>query len=304
MKIMLKTKDKDLIKHLNEDSWKKNTALANELGITRMTLLNRIKKLIDNEILLKYTIMVNPYLYSKKVFYEIKTNPREPEVLDTLRKLQFEALEGIIGDYSLIIKQNFWKDQDFLHNLNTMDQLNVENYRLIEIFRTYKEHGQIFLEKQQSQMKLGDLDVKILQGLKNQGKGRGNTSELAKRIGIPQSTIYKKINDFRKKNLIKFNISINPLVLDYKIKFYMRIKVEPGCIERVVNGIREHPQVTDLFRTGENYGLLSIIRARTIDEFNIIINELYEKNPISDTRTTLVLNGLHDNYFFPSTLIQ
>ncbi|MHA1144386.1 MAG: Lrp/AsnC family transcriptional regulator [Candidatus Helarchaeota archaeon] len=301
---MLKTKDKDLIKHLNEDSWKKNTALANELGITRMTLLNRIKKLIDNEILLKYTIMVNPYLYSKKVFYEIKTNPREPEVLDTLRKLQFEALEGIIGDYSLIIKQNFWKDQDFLHNLNTMDQLNVENYRLIEIFRTYKEHGQIFLEKQQSQMKLGDLDVKILQGLKNQGKGRGNTSELAKRIGIPQSTIYKKINDFRKKNLIKFNISINPLVLDYKIKFYMRIKVEPGCIERVVNGIREHPQVTDLFRTGENYGLLSIIRARTIDEFNIIINELYEKNPISDTRTTLVLNGLHDNYFFPSTLIQ
>ncbi|MHC1590501.1 MAG: hypothetical protein ACXQS8_00275, partial [Candidatus Helarchaeales archaeon] len=143
---MLKKREVELLKLLNEDSWQKNTVLAAKMGISRSTLQNGIKKLIERGVMLKYSILVAPFIYFKKVFYEIKTNPKQPEILEKLKSLQYESLEGIIGDYSLIIKQNFWSDFDFINNLNQMDQLKVENFRLVEIYKTYKEHGLTFPE--------------------------------------------------------------------------------------------------------------------------------------------------------------
>ena len=301
---MINSLDKKILKLLNENSWEKGTKLAKELTISRITLQKRIKKLIDNGVILNYTILINPNLFSKKVFYEIKTNPNKPEVLNHLKSLKFETLEGIIGDYSLIIKQNFLNNQEFFLNLDSIDNSMAESYRVIEILKTYKEHGKVFGGKNQNLKNLNKIEKELLFELKDQGKEKLNTTSLASKIGLSQSNIYKKIHDLIAWNFIKkFTISINPDHLKYKIKFYMRLKVDPGFYDDVAKNIVLFPQVIDLYRTGENYGLFSAIRTQNIEEFNTLINKFYQNNPINDSKTILVVNGMHENYFIPNKLL-
>ncbi|MHA1784997.1 MAG: Lrp/AsnC ligand binding domain-containing protein [Candidatus Helarchaeota archaeon] len=301
---MLNSIDKKLIRLLNENSWEKLKILSEELNVSRMTIQKRINGLIQNGVILKYTILVNPNLYSKKIFYEIKTNPKEPDVLNSLKKLNFETLEGIIGDYSLIIKQNFLNNQQFNENLEEIDKIQMETYRLIEIFKTYKEHGQVFEEKDEKIKKITDIEARIVKLLHDQGKEKFNTIKLSKKINLSQPSIYKKIKELKHWNIIKkFTISINPHFLDYKVKFYMRIKVDLGRHKEVALKLRNYPEIIDLYRTGENYSIFSTIISKNIEDFNEFINRLYEENPIIDTKTILVVNSMHQNYLFPSTLI-
>lgn len=303
----LKDLDFKILQLLNDNSRKKFTSLAKDLGISRTTLQKKVDRLIENDFIFKYSIIINPNFFHKRIFYEIKTNPKEPKVLKTLKSLKQkpELIEGIIGDYSLIVKQNFLNNKDFLNNLNEIDNLEAETYRLIEILKTYKEHGNIFVEKDENIKQLNDLERKILFKLRDQGKKRVTTLDLAREFKVSQPTIHKKIKVLEDWNIIKkFTITINPTFFEYKIKFYMRIKVDPGQYEKVANKMITYPNVIDLYRTGENYGLLSVIRAKNIEEFNDFIKKMYEENPISDTKTILVVEGQeHDNYFFPTELI-
>ena len=49
------------------------------------------------------------------------------------------------------------------------------------------------------------------------------------------------------------------------------------------------PEVTDLYRTGEEYGLLACVRVRDAAEFNSLLLRLYGSRDVLDTYTTLVL---------------
>ncbi|NHI92555.1 MAG: Lrp/AsnC family transcriptional regulator [Candidatus Lokiarchaeota archaeon] len=302
-KNMLNSIDKKILQLLNENSWEKGTVLADILNISRITLQKRIKQLINDGFIFNFNIIINPYFYFKKIFYEIKTNPNKPKVLENLKSLKFETLEGIIGDYSLIIKHNFLNNQEFLNNLELIDNSMAESYRAIEVLKTYKEYGCVFVDEDGNLKNLNDIEKEILFELQAQGKEKLNTLSLAKKIGLSQPTIYKKINDLREWNFIKkFTISINPDHLNCPIKFYMRLKVDPGFYDDVANNMKTYPQVIDLYRTGENYGLFSSIRTQNIDEFNDLINKFYQNNPINDSKTILVVSGMHKNYFFPSSL--
>jgi DNA-binding Lrp family transcriptional regulator len=49
-------------------------------------------------------------------------------------------------------------------------------------------------------------------------------------------------------------------------------------------------EITDLFRIGEQYGLLAIIRVKEIEDYGRIIKNLYETRDIEDTWTNFVLD--------------
>jgi DNA-binding Lrp family transcriptional regulator len=48
-------------------------------------------------------------------------------------------------------------------------------------------------------------------------------------------------------------------------------------------------EITDLYRTGEEYGLLAIVRMRDVSEYNAFLLKLFSLRDIIDTYTTLVL---------------
>jgi DNA-binding Lrp family transcriptional regulator len=68
------------------------------------------------------------------------------------------------------------------------------------------------------------------------------------------------------------------------------MKVNPNVYDDVArNFLAPMDEITDLYRTGEDYGLLAILRVRDVSEYNSFLLKLYQSKEIIDTYTTLVL---------------
>ena len=56
--------------------------------------------------------------------------------------------------------------------------------------------------------------------------------------------------------------------------------------------LEKKPEITDLFRIGEQYGLFGIVRVNKVEDYGSFIKELYETEDIEDTWTNFVLDEL------------
>ena len=289
--------DQKILEILKDDHRKPFTEIATDLGISRNTVNNKIKKLVQKGIIRDYTIVVDPnWFFDKTIFIEIKTNPHEPWLAEGLQNLyECELIDGIIGEYSLILKVRVREDFDV--TLNQIDSLMAKSaskkYHIIDIIHIYKENGYVFgesIKKREIDLK----DLEIIEILRNQGKKPLTHSQISqflkkRRINISQPAVSKRIKGL--EDLIKkFTIIPDLTKLGIKIKFYVRIKVDPASYNATaLEFLSNQPQITDLYRTGENYGLLAIVRAEDIDFYNNFIQNLYTDSRILDTHTTLVL---------------
>jgi DNA-binding Lrp family transcriptional regulator len=85
------------------------------------------------------------------------------------------------------------------------------------------------------------------------------------------------------------------LRLDYhklglQAKFIVRIKANPNAYDTAAEGnLASMPEIFDLYRTGEEYGLLATVRVTDISEYNSFLLRLYDSSDLIDTYSTLVL---------------
>ena len=56
--------------------------------------------------------------------------------------------------------------------------------------------------------------------------------------------------------------------------------------------LEDRIEITDLFRIGEQYGLIAIVRVKKIEVYGNFIKNLYETEDIEDTFTNFVLDEL------------
>lgn len=90
---MIKIDDTDgkLIKILSEDSRKSFKDISDELGLSVITVRKRVKRLIDEEIIKKFTIVLNPELFESRITSFITIHPsahRQHEIIDKVAKLE------------------------------------------------------------------------------------------------------------------------------------------------------------------------------------------------------------------------
>ncbi len=300
MSSLLDEMDYKIIEILKQDHRKPNTEIAKELGVSRNTVNIKIRRLIKEKIIQNYVITVDPnWFFQKTFFIEIKTNPHEPWLADQLQHLpECEWIDGIIGEYSLIIKCAI-KD-DFNATLNRIDSLMAKSaskkYQIIDTIHCYKENGYRFEKTYKINQPLDQKDQLLIEILHNQGKKQLTTnqiSQLLKKEGvqISQPAVFKRIKKLEDRKIIEgFTISLNYKNFGFKTKFFVRIKVDPASYDSIaLEFLSQQPQIYDLYRTGENYGLLAIVRTPDIDSYNKFIQELYTDSRILDTHTTLVL---------------
>lgn len=300
MYISLDDLDQKLLELLKDDHRRPFTEIGTILGISRNTVNNKIKKLTQKDIINNYTIVINPnWFFNKFIFIEIKTNPHEPWLAERLQDLpECETIDGIIGEYSLILKCRI-KD-DFTVTLNQIDSLMAKSaskkYQIIDIIHCYKENGSRFEKKSSQKRKLNQKDYKLIEILRNQGKKPLTTNLISQKlkknnIQISQPAVSKRIKKLEEENIIeKFTISLNYHKIGLKTKFYVRIKVDPAGYDISARDfLSKQSQIYDLYRTGENYGLLAIVRTKDIDSYNKFIQNLYTDSRIIDTHTALVL---------------
>jgi len=303
----------ELIKKLNYRSKPSISEISDDLGISRQTFKNKFNKLEEENIIKNFTINIHPNIQPnlKYVILEIKTNPKEPELVKELLKIkQLRLLDGIFGEFSLIALFIFRNSEEFNRILNQIDQIMsnsyFKKYQIIETIKIYKTHG---VELSNIELKNYQLDINdhlILEVLQEeQGPKLISTYDISKllkkksRVIISQSTIYNKIKTMEKNGVIlNYNINFSPRKIGYKGKYIVRIKPKnPSEYDELALRLEKKSSITDLFRIGEQYGLFAIIRVKEIEDYGNFIKELYF-DEIEDTFTNFILDELieHTNF--------
>jgi DNA-binding Lrp family transcriptional regulator len=239
------------------------------------------------------------------VFFELKTNPHEPWLAKLLEKTNScDLLDGITGEYSLFARFRIKDDEHFIRALKRIDDAvaksSFKKYRVVNAIRIFKEAGVPFKAKQTS-WKLDEVDLKMLEVLLNQIEyvktpvpiTTVEFSHLLKEFGIKisQPAVFQRLATLEKGGvLLKNTIRVDWAKLGLKTKVIVRIKANPNVYDVVAQEfLAPINEITDLYRTGEEYGLLAIVRVRDMSEYNSFLLKLYDNRDVLDTYTNLVL---------------
>lgn len=149
-----------IIKNINSKSKFSVSINSRKLGLSRQTYQNKLDNLREEKIITNFTININPDIYPnnlKYVMLEIKTNPKEPELVDELMKIsQLRMLDGIIGEFSLFALLIFKSSKEYYQILNTIDNIMAKSYfkkyQIIETIKVFKTNG-ISLKKTRLSLK-------------------------------------------------------------------------------------------------------------------------------------------------------
>lgn len=242
---------------------------------------------------------------------EIKTNPKEPELVKELLEIpQIRMLDGIIGDFSLFALFIFKSPEEYYQILNTIDKImaksHFKKYQIIETIKVFKTNG-ISMKDSAVSFDIDDVDYKILSILRDgQGTKPISTYEISKifkeqlKIEISQSTIHNRIKKLEEQGVIlNYTINFNPKKIGFKGKYLLRIKPkDPSKYNDLAIKLDIYRNITDLFRIGEQYGLFAIVRVKDIEDYATFIRDLYNSENIEDTYTNFVLDELisHTNF--------
>lgn len=300
--------DLSILKMLMEDSRASLTETGKRTELSRFAVKDRIEKLFNAGAILGPTIVVDPAQVgvSRTVFFELKTNPHEPWLAKMLEKTSScDLLDGTAGEFSLLARFRLASDEHFAAVLKKIDDAMgksyFKKYRVVNAIRIFKESGIAFQASTARPKKVDEADREILKILQNQAQNPQSplplsTVELSKKLGslglhISQPAVFNRLSRLEKTGVILgHTLRVNYSKLGLQTKFIVRIKANPNAYDAVAGSyLTSMPQISDLYRTGEEYGLLATVRVKDASEFNDFLLRLYDSKEIIDTYSTLVL---------------
>jgi Lrp/AsnC family transcriptional regulator for asnA, asnC and gidA len=140
-----------------------------------------------------------------------------------------------------------------------------------------------------------DIDAKIIRLL--QIDGRQPNTELARRLGVAEGTVRKRIARLRRDNVVQIGAWVDPLKIGYRIYAHIEIRVRLAAIERVARAVARLPEV---FFVGICTGAFDIFAAglfvsnQHMDEF--ITKRLSRVPGIVGTTTSSVIRVVKRDY--------
>jgi DNA-binding Lrp family transcriptional regulator len=305
--LTINSQDMEILNALLLDSGKSLTEIAEKVGLSRFVVKKRVDKLFKEGTLLGPTVVVNAPLvgFRRTVFFEFKTNPHEPWLAKLLEKTNScDLLYGITGDYSLFARFRLSDDEHFTRVLKKIDDAMgksvFKKYRAVNAIRIFKESGAT-IKTAEKNFNADEIDLRILEILLSQIEFVKSplpvtTVQLARLLGrfgleVSQPTVFQRLARLEKNGVIVGNtVRVDWNRLGWKTWAIVHIKADPSMYAFVAEKhLSSMNEITDLYRTGEEYGLLAIIRVQDLAEYNAFLLRLYDSKDIIDTYTTLVL---------------
>jgi DNA-binding Lrp family transcriptional regulator len=307
-----------LLETLYQNAKLHDNDLESTLHISRQTISKLRSQHWKDFTIQTAPILLNPIaLNLQYVFMEIKTNPAEPHLLSKLKQLSgIQSIDGVIGEYALVIKFEMRNKYAFSQLLNEIDhdiaQTLFQSYRIIETIDVYKNGGVIF-NRNTPYANIDDKKWDLLSLLsKNHNLARWPERILNEFFTNDQLSLLEKTNLSREferyeqlKLIERYTITTSPVnakLPDFHTKFLMRIKPKTvGQYNELAHMLKFHPNIIELYRTGEDAGLFAVVRTEGLKGFKKFIEELYTQYPVIDSYTTVVIDE-HLPTIFPPTL--
>ena len=301
--------DLKIIKCLEQEGFKKQR-IANQIGLSRYTISRRIKTLFHKGIISGGQVILNPLIQNSAriTLAEFKTNPHEPWIARSLiNDENCDVLYGITGEYSLFARFKLYNENEFNQFLKRIDIMMsntlFKKYQFIHVIECFKENRVIIKEKQPFNHKLDKIDRVILHILKNQQryvvKPRPMTSmdvsRVLTRMNLPlsQPSVFRRIRRLKHIEIIlKEGVKMDDRKLGFHTRFIMKVKVNPSVYSSMAREkLAPMKEITDLYRTNEDYGLLAFVLVRDVKNYNSFLTQLYNTTNVIDTYSTLVLEN-------------
>ncbi len=138
--------------------------------------------------------------------------------------------------------------------------------------------------------RLDELDLKILRIL--QKDGRASYADIARQLGIPQSTVRFKVNRLLNMGVIKrFTAILNPYKLGYKITLIVLLRIKTKKLYEIFREVADMPEAHHVLQITGKYDIAAIFHAKDMDHVNKIMNKVKGIDGVLDTET-LVATGL------------
>ena len=141
-------KDIEILKHLSVDGRQSARQLSHRLGVSTVTILSRIKKLEEQNIIQGYSVRLNAELLGFEItaLIEIKTNKGKMlEIDNEIAKFDSTiAVYDITGDADMVIIAKFKTREllsDFVKKVSAIP--NVENTLTHLVLNTIKEDNRL-----------------------------------------------------------------------------------------------------------------------------------------------------------------
>jgi DNA-binding Lrp family transcriptional regulator len=242
---------------------------ARDIGLSRQTYQNKLDNLRDKKIITNFTININPNIQPKNLKYimiEIKTNPKEPDLVKELLDIpQLRMLDGIIGDFSLFALLVFKSSEEYYQILNIIDEIMAKSYfkkyQIIETIKVFKTNG-ISLRKAEFTLEELLLD-KLINNLKEKERNEIDNIEIESQEKINLDQIAQK----------------NP-----------NIKFNPGKFPGLVIEIEKFPTKIFVFSNGK----IVISGLKNLSEPDLVIDQIIKA--IKKTGINLDNNNFDKNF--------
>lgn len=137
-------------------------------------------------------------------------------------------------------------------------------------------------------MKLDEIDKSILRLL--QEDGRMSYSEIARKIGVPESTVRLRVKKLMEEGIIrKFAALINPFKAGYSIVAFIAVDIEPNKVKRAVEELSKLPEVDVLGIATGAHDVLMQVTVKDLQELeSFLIEKLGKIEGIKSTETSIL----------------
>ena len=143
---------------------------------------------------------------------------------------------------------------------------------------------------------LDQTDRLILEVLSE--NGRISNADLAERVGVAQSTCLTRVRQLVASGVIAgFYAQIEPAALGLELQALISVTLRAGARANLgdfMAGIRNHPQVIQIFFLGGTEDFILHVAVKNSDEVReFVLSELSGNPAVANTRTNLVFEHFH-----------
>lgn len=115
------------------------------------------------------------------------------------------------------------------------------------------------------------LDQKIVASL--QQSGRQSNTEIAKQLGVSESTIRKRIDRLLKEEIIRVAAIANPLKFEYPIVAIIGIHADPVRISEVARSLNMLPEFRFIGMTTGEFDFVTEAWFHSLEELRVFLTE-------------------------------
>jgi Lrp/AsnC family transcriptional regulator, regulator for asnA, asnC and gidA len=146
--------------------------------------------------------------------------------------------------------------------------------------------------------RLDAIDAKILSLL--HGDGRMTNTEVARRLGLAEATVRKRVARLLEHGVMQFQAWVDPLKVGYDIYAILQIQVNPPQIETAAETLAKFPEIAFL---GVCTGAFDIFAAAVFrsnaDLYDFLTRRLGEVPGITRTSSSSMIRLVKREYAFP-----